>query len=541
MAGRSTRAALLLAVCLGLAARADAAGCPDGADRDGDGICDHADNCRELANPDQSDAELDGFGDACDADHDQDGRVGARDFSLLRGAWGAISIDARYRRALDSDGDGSVGPGDLRDLQRRFGRAPGPSGLACAGAAPCAPGDGGPPPNIVLVISDDQGWRDFGFMGSRVIQTPHLDRLAAEGVVFTTGYSTESVCQPALRSLLTGLYPHQWDARVSALRSRGIARAEWEEILAFQTLPRLLAERGYRSFQGGKFLEGPFAGAGFTEGQSVADPTTPAGQLGGEGANLGRTTMAPVLEFLDRQQADQPFLLWFSPLLPHTPHAFAAQYLARYDGLGLPLAVQQYYANISRLDDAVGQLVAKLEERGLHERTLIAFVVDNGWDQPQTPPPEGWRDGLGGPRGKATFFELGFRTPIVLRWRGRVPEGVVLPQPVSAVDLFATLLGYAGIPASGHRDGVDLRPWIEARDPSPARSAIVGRRNVDFLFLRDERWHYVWLLPNDGRLYDVLRDPDEDLDVKDAFPEVVDELRARIVRELVRQGEQIAE
>ncbi|MGH9391156.1 MAG: sulfatase-like hydrolase/transferase, partial [Vicinamibacteria bacterium] len=453
-------------------------------------VCDRDDDCSELANPDQSDADLDGIGDACDADYDQDGRVGASDFNLLRQAWASISIDARYRLALDSDSDGSVGRDDLRALQRRFGRAPGPSGLGCAGSVPCTPSDAEPLPNIVLIISDDQGYRDFGFMGSRVIQTPNLDRLAEQGVVFSTGYSTETICRPVLRSLLTGLYPHQWTDRVSALQSRGVQREEWGEVLDFQTLPRLLAQRGYASFESGKYWEGTFDMGGFDRGMSAVLDRSFGGMAGGEGLAIGRTTMEPVFEFLE-QQVDRPFLLWFAPLLPHLPHDPPPEALARYEGLGLPAPVQRYYGNISRLDDAVGLLVAKLEELGLRERTLIAFIVDNGWDQPQTDLPEDWRGGLGGPKGKATLFDLGFRTPIVLNWRGHVPEGVVLPQPVSAVDLFATLLGYAGIRPSSHRDGVDLRPRIEGRDPAAVRAAIVGPSNFNFLFLRDERWHYV--------------------------------------------------
>jgi uncharacterized sulfatase len=377
-------------------------------------------------------------------------------------------------------------------------------------------------------------------MGSRLIQTPNLDRLAYEGVVFSTGYSTETICRPVLRSLLTGLYPHQWTNRVSALRLRGVQRAEWEEVVDFETLPRLLAQRGYSSFESGKYWEGTFDMGGFEGGMSAVLDRSFGGMFGGEGITIGRSTMEPVFEFIE-QQVDRPFLLWFAPMLPHLPHDPPPEDLERYAGLGLPAPVQSYYANISRLDDAVGLLVAKLEELGLRERTLIAFIVDNGWEQPETAFPEGWRDGLGGPKGKATFYELGFRTPIVLNWRGHVPEGVVLPQPVSAVDLFATLLGYAGVRTSPHRDGLDLRPLIEGRDPGVVRTAIVGRRENSFFFLRDERWHYVWLLPNDGRLYDVQRDPDEDLDVSDAFPEVEAQLRQQILSELARQQEQISE
>jgi len=572
-----------LATSLCAAAFATAPGCaPRDADRDG--VLDRADNCTRVANPDQSDADLDGFGDGCDADYDQDGATGAGDFRLLRAAFGALSIDARYPLALDHDANGSVDGEDFREFRRRFGRPPGPSGLACAGRVPCAPASAEPLPNLVLIISDDQGYRDFGFMGSPVVRTPHLDALAREGAVFRTGYATESVCRPAMRSLLTGLYPHQWTDRVGALRERsreraprraaerasqraaeraakggrrarrrgadaeapraparprGFQRAEWEEVLEFQTLPRLLAQRGYASFQAGKYWEGTFDLAGFDQGTAaVLDRSHVGGQYGGRPAGIGRTSLEPIFQFLE-QQAHRPFLLWFAPLLPHLPHDAPAEYLEPYQGLGLPAPVEQYYANITRLDAVVGLLLAKLEELGLRERTLVAFTVDNGWEQPQTAL-EDWREGLGGPRGKGTLSELGFRTPIVLSWPGRVPPGVVFDQPVSSVDLFATLLAYAGIRADPHRDGWDLRPLIEGRDPSAVRARIAGRRGSTALFLRDARWHYVYHLPYNAVLYDVQQDPDETTDVSDAFPELEAELRARTLEELDRHARQIA-
>ncbi|UCE87458.1 MAG: sulfatase-like hydrolase/transferase, partial [Deltaproteobacteria bacterium] len=130
----------------------------------------------------------------------------------------------------------------------------------------CSPGPERPGPNLVLIIGDDHGYRDFGFMGSEIVQTPTLDRLAREGTVFRNAQVTASVCAPSLRTLLTGLYPYQWNLRMEQLATRGYPRPAGARIEAFETLPARLADVGYVSFQAGKFHEPSHAVAGFTHG-----------------------------------------------------------------------------------------------------------------------------------------------------------------------------------------------------------------------------------------------------------------------------------
>ena len=126
-------------------------------------------------------------------------------------------------------------------------------------------------PNIVLIIGDDHGYPDAGFMGSEIVKTPHLDRLAAGGTVFTTAWNTASTCRPSLLTLLTGLQPLQVDLWMQANRRVPLAFSAGEEIRQIETLPSLLARRGYRSFQAGKHWEGTFAQAGFTGGTKGPD------------------------------------------------------------------------------------------------------------------------------------------------------------------------------------------------------------------------------------------------------------------------------
>ena len=396
-------------------------------------------------------------------------------------------------------------------------------------------------PNIVLIVADDQGFDDFGFMGSEVIQTPNLDRLAQEGTVFTHGFVTASICDPSLRSLATGLHPYQWHLRKSALRKRGVDRRIDSEIVDFVTLPRLLTRSGYRGYQAGKFFGGSYELAGFTDGMNDAESDL---RFGGPGRKLlGRKTIAPVLEFLDEVERD-PFFLWFAPMLPHRPFDAGPELRALYEGQGLSRASERYYANITRFDALVGELIEALEARGLREETLIVFLVDNGWDQGPTDKIGKRWDSDGG-RGKRSMYELGFRTPIVFNWPGRIPADVVRDELVSSVDLFPTLLDHAGVEAPGDRSGVNLRGVIEGSDSWPRTYIAAHMRDIrssglrpegakdkahePAALVRTEDWHYIdyeeWGV---GELFDVNRDPGQSRNVVADHPEVAARLREEI-------------
>jgi hypothetical protein len=182
------------------------------------------------------------------------------------------------------------------------------------------------PPNIVLIISDDQAAGDFGFMGHPYIRTPHIDRLAGRSARYVNGYVPSSVCRPSLATLLTGLYPHQHGVHFNHPppgfgRMRRLSEEEYYAararadglIRSVPTLPRVLAERGYRSFQAGKHWEGDYRLAGFTHGMTRNRPSEPPawGNLtlqdgtvvahgnGDAGLNIGRTTLQPIYDFVD--------------------------------------------------------------------------------------------------------------------------------------------------------------------------------------------------------------------------------------------------
>jgi uncharacterized sulfatase len=405
-------------------------------------------------------------------------------------------------------------------------------------------------PNIVMIVADDHGYRDFGFMGAPSwVKTPNLDALAAGGTTFPFAYSTASVCAPALQSLLTGLAPYEVELRLADLWKRRGGFGGAEPIRYFDTLPRQLSAHGYATYQVGKYWEGTYHDGGFTHGTKVT-PTAPGMHLGersgGEGLRVGRETLAPVLDFIDAHAA-QPFFIWFAPSLPHVPFDAPEKFRLLYREAPVSYRAKRYLANVSRLDEVVGTVLAHLDARRFARPTFVVFLADNGWDTelPPVRPGDTTRDPrlLGGPRGKLSLYELGVRTPIVFRWAGRIPAGQRRDALVSIVDVMPTVLDLAGITPPSGLSGTSLRPVLEGRAPA-LREVIVGRisalrqvtpagavlpKGTHGYFVRTQDWYYV--MYGEGlreELYDARSDPGQEHDVAGAHPAVTAQLRRRI-------------
>lgn len=405
-------------------------------------------------------------------------------------------------------------------------------------------------PNIILLIGDDHGWNQSRFMGNELIQTPNLDRLAREGTVFLNGMSTASTCGPALKTLLTGLHAQGWQTQMNRMRAFFGRGATMRDMM---TLPRQLRFRGYESFQAGKFWEASARAAGFTGGTA-----TRRQMLTSKAVRLGRSAdgLEVVTDFLDAHQED-PFFLWLAPQLPHLPLDAGPEFERLYAGMGLSKTAIRYYANTTRMDDFFGQVIAMLEARGLAENTLIVYVSDNGWEQ--EPYAEHFRGpSIGGPKGKLSPYELGFRTPIIFWMPGRIPAGATFDDLAAFYDVHATILDYAGlkVPASHH--GFSLRPRIEGRAGASREAffSFIRQRRVteeeskgggrslkswlvdDYVeFLRTDEWRYVH--HRDQRkheLFNIASDPLEEHDVADEYPEVLAELQKRIEHLGARTG-----
>ena len=314
-----------------------------------------------------------------------------------------------------------------------------------------------PPPNIVLIISDDHGWTDYGFMGHPTVRTPNLDRLASESLTYRRGYVPSSLCCPSLASIITGLYPHQNkitgnDPPQPAGMSnrefyRSAAFTDGREVMnrhldAVPTIPQLLAERGYLSLQTGKWWQGDATRGGFTRGMTQGD------RHGDEGLEIGRSTMEPIKELIaEAKTSQQPFFVWYAPMMPHTPHNPPDRLLDRYVDIAPSPSVAKYWAMIDWFDETCGDLLGHLEAEGLSEDTLVVYLADNGWTQDP--------DGPGFIRSKRSPYDSGLRTPIMIRWPGQVTPGMS-DELASSIDLAPTLLEAAGMARTPEMQGVNL-------------------------------------------------------------------------------------
>ncbi len=385
-------------------------------------------------------------------------------------------------------------------------------------------------PNIVLIISDDQAWTDYGFMGHGLVRTPHLDRLAAASRVFPRGYVPASLCCPSLASILTGRYPHQHRivsndppmpadlrgaARYASPQFRE-GRERMNSIIAAQpTLPRLLAGSGYVCLQTGKWWQGHYSRGGFTHGMTRGDESR-GGRHGDDGLAIGRNTMQPIYDFIaDAQRESKPFFVWYAPLLPHQPHNPPDRLLARYRNQSESPHITKYWAMIEWFDETCGQLLDYLDDRKLAENTIVVYVADNGWIQsPDT--------AAYAARSKQSPYDGGLRTPILVRWPGRV-KPVRSAGLASSIDIVPTLLHATGVDLPDGMPGVDLLDDAAVT----ARDAVFGAcfthdaidLDVPAAGLR-WRWGVVgdWklIVPNPAReptgqieLYNVAADPYE--------------------------------
>jgi len=405
-------------------------------------------------------------------------------------------------------------------------------------------------PNIILVIGDDHGWPYFGFMGDDIVQTPNLDQLAAEGTVFRHGFSTSSVCRPAHRTLISGLHSVTWAAhRENVEAALGRELRSPTELAHFQTLPRQLSRRGYRSFQGGKHWEGTFEMTGFDEGTHPNIDDCPDMRLSCLKLfwnEFGRVDLSALWDFLSGV-GDEPFFVWFSPTLPHAPMDPPVELRLNYylRGLGLTMPAILYYANITRFDSLVGDLLEFLDDRDLRHNTLLIYVSDNGYQQDPFDTYE-LNAGIGGPKGKVTIYELGFRTPIIFRWPGHIPAGVALDDLVSLEDVYLTALDYAGVTPPPDRRGSSLRPRLQGTG-GPVRDRVIGRVDVhqidpsnlpvpglglkpeEAFFLRTSEWRYVWFVDRDREeLYAIDVDPFENTDLAAQYPELLESFRGQV-------------
>ena len=412
------------------------------------------------------------------------------------------------------------------------------------------------PPNIVLILSDDQAWTDYGFMGHEAIKTPHLDKLASRSVVFKRGYLAAPVCRPSLASMVTGLHPfdHGVTGNDLSLEASGRAKERRQELDqplqdGFYKHPgfiELLTSNGYLAHQSGKWWEGSWKDGGFTHGMKME------GRHGSkESLAIGREGLKPIYDFVDMAaDQDKPFFLWYGVFLPHTPHNPPARLLNKYKKEGRALDVAKYYAMCEWLDETCGELLAYLEKKGALENTLIVYICDNGWAARSTraDDPNQKREGKFALRSKTSPYENGIRTPIMLSWPGRI-EPRDDPNFAHSIDLFPTIAAAAGLEAPEGLPGINLLDETARNERKMVFGSVHSTQNIT-IGNPDDTLQYLWGIEGDWkllvryhgkdvrnahiwdtkpvRLYNLKNDPHEENELSAQHPEIVERLRAKI-------------
>ncbi len=446
---------------------------------------------------------------------------------------------------------------------------------SCSGpAAQDAPAE---KPNFIVLLADDLGWTDLGCYGSDLYETPHIDKLAADGMRFTHGYAACTVCSPTRAAIMTGMYPartHVTDFITGGVRPKAKLRIpDWTMQLDHRhtSLAEALQAAGYRTAHVGKWHLMPrnepeammdFApekhgfeinvggnewgapGSYFHPYSNARRKVGPLPAGGKDGDYLTDRLTDEALKVLE-DFGDEPFFLYFAYYAVHTPLQAKPEDIARFE----PQAKENgrhrnatYAAMVAGLDRSIGRLRAKLEELGVAERTAIVFSGDNGGLDRKGP------DGrMGNPTenhplraGKGSAYEGGVRTPTIYYRPGVTRAGSVSAEPVISADIYPTVLELAGVEGSPEHnanvDGVSLAPLLRDAAASLGREALYWHYPhyhsggaTPHSAIRAGDWRLVEFYEDDRvELYDLKNDVGEGRDLAAEMPEKADELRRKL-------------
>jgi arylsulfatase A-like enzyme len=419
------------------------------------------------------------------------------------------------------------------------------------------------PPNVLLVVVDDLGWKDLGCYGNTHIDTPHFDRFAAEGMRFTQAYSNAPVCSPSRAAYLTGQYPArvQFTGHITAIgrhrhpEKSAIIPPDDRMYIPLETklIPEVLAPLGYASAHIGKWHVGGEGYwptdqgfdvniAGWTHGSppgywwpyedpekewNSAIPTLSGGR---EGEYLTDRLADEAIGFIEAHK-DAPFFVHLSHYAVHTPLQAPADLVHKYEAR---LAEEAsgidpvYAAMVERVDTNFGRILDELNRLELTDNTLVIVYSDNGGLLSST-------DNAPLRAGKGHLYEGGIRVPLIMRWPGNIPAGAS-DLPVSGVDLLPTLCALTGA-ALGDQvtDGIDLSPAL-------LREETIGRDAVFWYYphyspqakqpgavVRDgDEKLIAFYDPPRAELYDLRNDPEESRDLAADRPDRVATLQAKL-------------
>ncbi|MFK7983602.1 MAG: sulfatase [Saprospiraceae bacterium] len=430
-------------------------------------------------------------------------------------------------------------------------------------------------PNIIFIISDDQAYGDYSFMGHQQIQTPHIDKLAKESMTFTRGYASAPLCSPSLASIITGLYAYQHgitgnDPVVENYEGpKHYGRGKRESHFPANSYPvkrdndyqklkanfykkklitQTLSENGYRSFQSGKWWIGSAEEGGFDKGMTHGDYKR-GGRHGDEGLKIGREGLKPVTDFIDETTAsNQPFFVWYAPFLPHTPHTPPKALEEKYLKLTSSPHIAKYWAMVEWFDQTTGELLNYLKDKGLEENTIIVYTCDNGWIQSDD-------SSKYAARSKRAPHEGGIRTPVMFKYPKKIQAQMNTENLVSNVDIVPTVLSLLGL-EEGNLTGINVldESALKKRKTIFAESYNHDITNVDIptesilykiavekdwklIFPNNEmvqkegtteKEHYTGYYSKDPQLFNLADDPNELKNVAEQYPEEVQRLTDKI-------------
>lgn len=433
-------------------------------------------------------------------------------------------------------------------------------------------------PNIVFFVADDLGQRDLGSYGSTFYETPHLDRLAAEGMRFTDAYAACPVCSPTRAALVTGkwpqrtgitdyigapLTPDKWKRNTKLLPAPYADRLALEEV----TFAEVLKEAGYATFFAGKWHLGPEGwwpeNQGFDVNKGGMDRGGPYGgkkyfspygnprlEDGPEGEHLPDRLATEASKFIEANR-EKPFLVYLPFYDVHTPLMGREDLVKKYEEKKKRLGLEEkwgregerdvrlvqehavYAAMVEGMDQAVGKVLGKLDELGLAENTLVLFTSDNGGLSTS----EGWpTSNLPLRGGKGWMYEGGIREPLIVRWPGKIKAGSVSGVPVCSPDYFPTFLDVTGAPApeKGIIDGKSLVPVLTGGE-LPERSLFWhyphygNQGGAPAAAIRKGNYKLIhWYEDDRVELFDLSADLSEKNDLALARPDLVDALGAEL-------------
>ena len=408
------------------------------------------------------------------------------------------------------------------------------------------------PPNVIVIISDDQGYADVGFHGSKEIFTPNIDRIANNGVVFSEGYVSYAVCSPSRAGLITGRYQNRFGY------TRNILLAPKDSLMGLplseQTLPDVLNNVNYNTKAIGKWHLGAheslvperrgfdeffgFIIGGhryFPEDLTLNDLTKARRQMDGYVTRiydngkridtkkyLTEELSDNAIKFIE-DNSDNPFFLYLSYNAPHTPLQATERDLERNKHIEVEKR-RTYAAMVSSMDDGIGLILDKLEEKKITDNTIVIFFSDNGGVEWYNFSDNGILRGI-----KGDFFEGGIRVPFTMQWPKKIKPGITYDKPIIALDVFATVASAASAEKyiKNDIDGVDLLPYLTGdKFGLPHEYLYWQNPDKDIDVVRDERYKYL-RIKNDEYIFDLKKDISEETNIINSSKPIYDRLKSQ--------------